>query len=162
MKKFCAIAIIGRDCLFREHKKWYQSFQRANPLYSSGMRDISFLSQDKDHKIIILDLTHHNRRPMLFKQLAYLVHPECEAVLQVSNVFQDKTKTNDLTFSMSLSLNMNKIEHSKDIGDIMRSLNLGSGHPGAAAGTIACESKEIMLKTKDRLLNEIYERFVQQ
>ncbi|MBN1559564.1 hypothetical protein JW998_04900, partial [candidate division KSB1 bacterium] len=102
------------------------------------------------------------RRPMVFKQLAYLVHPECQAVLQVANVYEDKTKTNDLMFSMSLSLNMNKIEHKKDIGDIMRLLNLGSGHPGAAAGAIACESKDEMLRTKERLLHEIYDLFVQQ
>jgi len=57
---------------------------------------------------------------------------------------------------------MNKIEHNKDIGDIMRSLNLGSGHAGAAAGVINCDSKEEMLKKKNQLLNEIWDRFTSQ
>ncbi|MBN1465232.1 hypothetical protein JXA02_05685 [candidate division KSB1 bacterium] len=144
-------------------QKRYRSYCEEEQRMIEQIRDeISFLPQDADHKIIIIDLTHHNRRPMVFKQLAYLVHPECQAVLQVGNVYQDKTKTNDLMFSMSLSLNMNKTEHHKDIGDIMRQLNLGSGHPGAAAGTIACASKDEMLRTKMRMLNEIYDLFLQQ
>ncbi|MBN1482563.1 hypothetical protein EH223_10995 [candidate division KSB1 bacterium] len=144
-------------------RKRYRAYREEEErMLEQIKKEISFLPRDKDHKIVILDLTRHNRRPMLLKQLAYLVHPECEAVLQVGNLYQDKTKTNDLTFSMSLSLNLNKIEHSKDVGDIMRSLNLGSGHPGAAAGTIACESKDEMLKVKEDLLNEIYDRFIQQ
>lgn len=144
-------------------RKRYRAYrEEEDRMLEQIKKDISFLSQDQNHKIVILDLTHHNRRPTILKQLAYLVHPECEAVLQVGNLYQDKIKTNDLTFSMSLSLNFNKTEHSKDIGEIMRVLNLGSGHAGAAAGTIACESKDEMLKVKDQLLNEIYNRFIQQ
>ena len=144
-------------------RKRYRAYREEEErMIEQIKKEISFLPRDKDHKIILIDLTHHKRRPMVFKQLAYLVHPECEAVLQVNNVYQDKVKTNDLTFSMSLSLNRNKVEHHKDIGDIMRMLNIGSGHPGAAAGTIACESKEDMLKTKDRLLHQIYDIYMGQ
>ncbi len=144
-------------------RKRYRAYREEEErMIEQVKQEVSFLPRDKDHNVIIIDLTHHHRRPMIFKQLAYLVHPECEAVLQVGNVFEDKVKTNNLTFSMSLSLNMNKVEHKKDIGDIMRTFNLGNGHPGAAAGTIICDSKEEMLKTKDRLLNEIFERYMEQ
>jgi len=124
--------------------------------------EISFLPEDVEKLMIILDLTRHTRRPNLLKQLAYLIHTEAQAVVQVGNLYQNNVKTNDLTFSMSLSLNMKKNEHHKDIGEIMRILNLGSGHAGAAAGTIACSSKEQMLKTKENLLQEIYRLFVNQ
>jgi oligoribonuclease NrnB/cAMP/cGMP phosphodiesterase (DHH superfamily) len=124
--------------------------------------EISFLSEDTEHKVMVLDLTRHNRRPNLIKHLAYLIHPEAQAVVQVGNLYQNQVKTNDLAFSMSLSLNMNKLEHHKDIGDIMRSLNIGGGHPGAAAGTQACTSKDEMLKTKERILREIYNMFIAQ
>ena len=143
-------------------KRYKQYREEEERMIEQIREEIQFLPQDPEHHVILLDLTHHNRRPFLFKQLAYLEHPEAQAVLLVSNVFVDNTKTNNLTFSMSLSLNMNKIKHNKDIGDIMRSLNLGSGHPGAAAGTTNCDSKEEMLATKERLLGEIFDRFTKQ
>ena len=143
-------------------KRYRQYREEEERMIEQIREEIQFLPQDEGRRVILLDLTHHSRRPFLFKQLAYLIHPEAQAVLLVSNVFENDTKTNNLTFSMSLSLNMNKIEHKKDIGDIMRTLNLGSGHPGAAAGVMNCESKEKMLKTKDRLLNEIYDHFMSQ
>jgi oligoribonuclease NrnB/cAMP/cGMP phosphodiesterase (DHH superfamily) len=124
--------------------------------------EISFLPEDTEQKVMVLDLTRHNRRPNLIKHLAYLIHPEAQAVVQVANLFQNQVKTNDLAFSMSLSLNMNRMEHHKDIGDIMRSLNIGGGHPGAAAGTQSCSTKDEMLKTKERMLKEIYSMFIAQ
>ncbi len=143
-------------------KRYRQYREEEEQMLEQIEHEISFLPEDTEHRLIILDLTHHFRRPNLLKQLAYLVHPEAQAVLQVNNIYEDKTKTNDLTFSMSLSLNMNQAEHNKDIGDIMRSLNLGSGHPGAAAGTLPCSSKEEMLRKKEETVKEIYLRFIEQ
>jgi len=143
-------------------KRYKQYREEEERMIEQIREEIKFLPQDPEHHVILLDLTHHNRRPFLFKQLAYLEHPEAQAVLQVGNVFENSTKTNNLTFSMSLSLNMNKITHNKDIGDIMRTLNLGSGHPGAAAGTINCASKEEMQSTKEKLLDEIFNQFMKQ
>ncbi len=143
-------------------KRYRQYREEEERMIEQIREEIDFLPQDAKRQVILLDLTHHNRRPFLFKQLAYLEHPEALAVLQVGNVFENDTKTNNLTFSMSLSLNFNKVEHNKDIGDIMRALNLGSGHPGAAAGSVVCNSKEEMLKTKKKMLDEIYDRFMKQ
>lgn len=143
-------------------KRYRQYREEEEQMLERIKEEITFLPEDPDHKIIILDLTHHYRRPNILKQLAYLVHPEAEAVLLVNNVYKDRTKTNDLTFSMSLSLNMNQTEHTKDIGDIMRSLNIGSGHPGAAAGTLACDSKEDMIQKKEEFKRQIYQQFVEQ
>jgi hypothetical protein len=38
----------------------------------------------------------------------------------------------------------------------MRTLNIGDGHPGAAAGTVRCSSKQEMLKKKKEILNQIF------
>jgi hypothetical protein len=65
-------------------------------------------------------------------------------------------KSNDLGFSMSLSIEANKRASSKNIGEIMRTLNLGDGHPGAAAGTLRCRSKQEMLKKKKEVLSKIF------
>jgi hypothetical protein len=57
---------------------------------------------------------------------------------------------------MSLSIKGNRKERTKNIGEIMRTLNIGDGHPGAAAGTVRCKSKQEMVKRKKGLLEQIY------
>jgi len=58
---------------------------------------------------------------------------------------------------MSLSIHGNRQNGMKNIGEIMRALNIGDGHPGAAAGTIRCRSKQEMLRKKKEILNQIFE-----
>jgi hypothetical protein len=114
----------------------------------------SFLASDPKREIAILDLTGYKRRPDIVKNLAYLIFPEVLAVLEVHNLHERGVKTNHLSFS--LSLNLNAREHKKDVGEIMRSLNIGDGHRGAAAGTVYCASKAEMLKKKGEIINEIF------
>ncbi|MBN1352115.1 hypothetical protein JXJ21_22135 [candidate division KSB1 bacterium] len=117
----------------------------------------SFHPDDKSHEIVILDLTHHKRRPYIIKNLAYLLYPEALSVLEINCLFNRGIKTNNLAVSMSLSINLNAQPHQRDIGEIMRQLNIGDGHPGAAAGTVYCDSKDWMLREKQALLDEILE-----
>ena len=56
---------------------------------------------------------------------------------------------------MSLSFLMNRREHRKDIGEIMRQLNIGDGHAGAGAGRISSRSKDEMVKVKKETMDEI-------
>ncbi|HPN36078.1 MAG TPA: hypothetical protein PK843_16315 [bacterium] len=143
-------------------QKRYKAFlQEEERMLERVRQDISFLEQDEAHALIILDLTRHKRRPYVLKHLAYLLHPEALAVLEVKNLFNQDVKTNDLALSMSLSLNVAP-DQGKDLGDIMRKLNIGSGHPGAAAGQIPCRSKEEMQKTKTIMLDKIYRMFCSQ
>ena len=79
------------------------------------------------------------------------------AVLMVGNQFQGGRKTTVLTLSMSLSFLMNAREHHKDIGEIMRELNIGDGHPGAAGGRIDCRGKDEMQKVKKETIEKIIE-----
>ncbi len=115
-----------------------------------------FLDQDGGREIVILDLTPHRRRPHLIKNLAFLVYPEALAVLEIYNLLDHGVKSNHLGFSMSLSILGNRRSPPINVGEIMRNLNLGDGHPGAAAGTVHCASKQEMLKKKKDLLGQIY------
>jgi hypothetical protein len=63
---------------------------------------------------------------------------------------------------MSLSINGNREHRRKNIGEIMRTLNIGDGHPGAAAGMVRCASKQGMLKKKKDLLNQIFRLWASQ
>lgn len=144
----------------RQRFKAFQ--QEEGEMLAQIEKDASFLPEDIEHELIVLDLTHHNRQPRIIKHLAYLLHPQAMAVIEIKNMFRHDVKTNDLAFSMSLSLNLNSVEHNKDVGDIMRTLNIGSGHPGAGAGTTNCRSKDEMIKTKERILLKILSMFQNQ
>ena len=115
-----------------------------------------FLEQDPLKEVVVIDLTPYQRRPHLFKNLALLVYPEALGVLEVYNLLDHGVKSNHLGFSMSLSINGNRQSRNKNIGEIMRTLNIGDGHPGAAAGTVRCSSKQEMLKKKKELLDQIF------
>jgi hypothetical protein len=122
----------------------------------------TFLPEDREGKMVILDLTGFKRRPDVVKNLAFLIFPEALSVLEVHNLHDRGVKTNHLSFSLSLALNLNKTKHKKDVGEIMRCLNIGDGHKGAAGGTAYCTSKAEMLKKKRGIINEIYRLWEEQ
>ena len=121
------------------------------------IRDASyFVEQDEKKEVVVVDLTPYQRRPHLIKNLAFLIYPEALGVLEVYNLMDhQKVKSNHLGFSMSLSIHGNRPDQNKNIGEIMRTLNIGDGHPGAAAGTVRCKSKQEMLKRKKELVTQI-------
>jgi len=119
--------------------------------------DAFFHPLDLAKEVVIVDLTRHNRRPEVIRGAAFILYPEALAALLVTNHFAGGKKTNDLNFSMSLSFLMNRVEHNKDIGEIMRELNMGDGHAGAAGGRVDCRSKDEMLKVKEETITRIIE-----
>lgn len=140
-----------------EVQEQYRRFRAEEEQMVKQIRqDATFLPEDKNRELIIIDLTKHNRRPAIVKNLAYLIYPEAQGVIEINNHFRKEVKTNDLSFSMSLSLNLNVVEHGKDVGEIMRILNIGDGHSGAGAGTVDCKSKDEMLRKKEEILSRIY------
>jgi oligoribonuclease NrnB/cAMP/cGMP phosphodiesterase (DHH superfamily) len=121
------------------------------------IRDSSyFIDGDEKKEMVIVDLTPYRRRPHLIKNLAFLTYPEALGVLEVYNPLERGVKSNNLSISMALSINGNRQHHGRNIGEIMRTLNIGDGHPGAAAGTVRCRSKQEMLKTKKELVEQIF------
>ena len=116
-----------------------------------------FLDEDRRKEMVVIDLTQYNRRPHLIKNLALLVYPESMGVLEIYSLMDHGVKSNNLGISISLSINANREAKRKNVGEIMRTLNIGDGHPGAAAGTVHCKSKQEMLKRKKEILNRILE-----
>jgi len=143
-------SVASQASRYREEEKRMVEFLR---------KSISFLPEDAAHELIILDFTAHTRPPRVLKNLAYLIEPAALAALTVSPLFRGDRKTNDISLSMSLSMNMVGKEHGKDIGEIMRALNIGDGHVGAAAGTVHSESKDQMLRAKKKILADIWKRW---
>ncbi len=116
-----------------------------------------FVDQDEKKEVVVIDLIPYQRRPHLIRNLAFLIYPEALAVLEVySLVDHQGVKSNNIGVSMSLSINGNRQGRNKNIGEMMRALNIGDGHPGAAAGTVHCKSKQEMLKRKKELLEQIF------
>ena len=98
----------------------------------------------------------------MVKNLAQLLAPEALAVLEVKSLFERGVKTNGLSLSMSLTIAGTRAAGGKDLGEIMRTLNIGSGHAGAASGTLRSKSKAEMLKTKEKILTKIFEQWNRQ
>ncbi len=121
-----------------------------------------FIPEDSRHEIVIIDLAKYRHRVGLTKNLAFLLNPQALAVLEVKSMFDLEVKTNNLSLSMALSLNLAHKEHRKDIGEIMRKLNIGDGHKGAAAGTVNCQTKAEMLREKEKILNKIFKLWTEQ
>jgi oligoribonuclease NrnB/cAMP/cGMP phosphodiesterase (DHH superfamily) len=145
-------------------QKWLKKYREEEGRMLRMIRDASyFTEQDEKKEVVVIDLTPYQRRPHLIKNLAFLVYPEALGVLEVYNLMDhQRVKSNHLGFSMSLSINGNRPDQSKNIGEIMRTLNIGDGHPGAAAGTLHCRSKQEMLKKKKELLNQIFKLWLAQ
>ena len=148
---------------FSEIQQRYDQYKREEKeILEIIKQNSSFLPNDKANEIIIIDLTSFNRPPYIIKNLAYLLYPEALSVLEIKPIFRNQVKTTDLSISFSLSINLNHIEHNKDIGEIMRELNIGDGHKGAAAGTVYSKSKPEMLKQKSVILKKIFEIWQEQ
>ncbi len=135
----------------------YQQYRsEENEMLKTIEQNSYFLPQDANREIIILDFTNFNRPSSVVKNLAYLLYPSALAVLEIKNMFNRGIKSNDLSLSFSLSLNLNHGNHPKELGEIMRQLNIGDGHKGAAAGKVLCASKNEMLKQKQLILDRIF------
>jgi oligoribonuclease NrnB/cAMP/cGMP phosphodiesterase (DHH superfamily) len=118
--------------------------------------DAYFLPDDARKELVIIDLSRHNRRPQIIKNLVFLLHPQAAAVVEIHPLYDRGIKTTNLGVAIALSFTVNNEEHKKDLGEIMRELNMGDGHRGAAAGTLYADSKAKMLKKKQEVLQGIY------
>jgi hypothetical protein len=143
-------------------KRLRQYREEEEQMLSIIRNSSNFLEEDNLREIVVIDLTQHHRRPHLSKNLAFLIYPEALAVLEVYNLMDLGVKSNNIGLSMSLSISGNREDHSKNIGEIMRSLNIGDGHPGAAAGTVRCQSKQEMQRKKKEILNQIFKLWLVQ
>lgn len=143
-------------------EKYSKYLEEEKQMLEIITQNSTFLPDDLNKEIIILDFSNFNRPPFVIKNLAYLIHPQALSVLEIKHIFRNRIKTNDLSLSLSLSINLNNREHNKDASEIMRELNLGDGHKGAAGGTVLCKSKEDNLKQKSYTINRILQLWLEQ
>lgn len=113
-----------------------------------------FHPADENREFAIIDLTSFNKRTQVVRNLAQITYPEIKAVFLVQNIFDQGIKTNNFTISGSLTLKTGG--KPKNIGEIMRRLNIGDGHSGAGSGQIYCQSKQDMEKKKQETENAIF------
>lgn len=119
-------------------------------------KTISYLPEDREHELAVLDFTSFARPPRIHKNLAYIIAPRALGVLVLSPVFRNERKTNDISVAISLSMNLTGREHGKDLGEMMRIMGIGTGHAGAAAGLLHSDTKEAMLRAKSKFLSRIW------
>lgn len=139
-----------------EIREQYEAYKGQEERMMAIIREASyFLPDDQDHELIIVDLTRYKRRPSILRNLAFLLHPTSRAVVEIRSFYKQGIKTNNFSISISLSPNVDSIAIQKDLGEIMRNLNIGDGHRGAAGGAVNCRSKDEMIRRKQGLLEKV-------
>jgi len=141
--------------------------ERARAARDAEEAQIGFIRKtarflDPQEQIVLLDLTELQKPPYFHKALSFVLFPNAMAVLEIRCQYQRGQKTNNLGFSMSLGFAGATVRARKNLGEIMRKLNIGDGHPGAAAGHMACESKPERAKKLALTLQRIVEIWNQQ
>ena len=113
-------------------------------------------------ELIVVDTTSFSNPVRLDKKLIGLLHPQARAYVEIKPVFRGGRKTNDVSVSLSLALRMQLEAHNKDMGEIVRELNIGDGHAGAAAGVWRCNSAHEFQTVKSELPAKIYDLWLKQ
>ncbi|MDD5087755.1 MAG: hypothetical protein PHI18_03015 [bacterium] len=115
------------------------------------------LDEDAAGELYVVDVTAFSNPVRLDKKLIGLLDPQAQGYVELKPVFRGGRKTHDLSVSLSLALSMQSAEHTKDMGEIVRELNLGDGHKGAAAGVRRGDSAREFQKARDELPRRIWE-----
>jgi hypothetical protein len=139
---------------FREYQK------EEEKMLDIIRKSTRFHPLDKAREFAIIDITAFNRKTLVVRNLAQIIFPEIQGVFLVQCLFDRGVKTNN--FSISGSLTIRNHGHPKDIGEIMRRLNIGDGHGGAGSGHVDCQTKTEMEKKKEELLGKIRRLWMEQ
>lgn len=113
------------------------------------------LPEDPESELFFVDLTSFSQPARIDKKLIGLVDPHAKGYVELKPVFRQGRKSNNLAVGLSLALNMQSIEHNKDMSEIVRQLNIGDGHKGAAAGVLPGKSAFDFQKARRQLPLEI-------
>lgn len=115
-----------------------------------------FLTEDEKHQLVIIDFLKLNHPVRVDKKLAGLVFPDAKGFVEIKPVFRRGMKTHDVAVSLSLALSMQHETHAKDMGEIVRTLNIGDGHSGASAGVRRCDSVFESRRAQEEILREVW------
>lgn len=152
---------------YREVSKENEIVTRANAFDKQTDSQLELIKKnsrllDVKEEIAVIDLTSLQKPPNLQKNLVFILYPWAQTVLEVHCLYEGEIKTNNLYFSMSLGFIPEEVRRKKDVGEIMRALNIGDGHPGAAAGEIQCSSKAEREKIYKSTVDKIQELWYSQ
>lgn len=138
-------------------KTLYQKYQdNKQSMLDRIQKEAVFLDEDSEKELVILDMTRHKEQTRILKHLSYLQFPQSLGVLEINNLYEQKKRSNNLSFSMSLALKVDGKEHQKDVGKIMRQMRIGDGHRGAGAGVVFCRKRSEMEMRKEKVLKQIF------
>jgi hypothetical protein len=112
------------------------------------------LPEDVAGELVFVDVTGFMNPVRLDKKLVGLVFPTARGFVEMKPVFRGGRKTHDISVSLSLALGA---PAGKDVGEIVRELNIGDGHSGAAAGVWRWESAREFQKMREELPRRILE-----
>lgn len=115
------------------------------------------LPEDSENELYIVDTTSFIQPTRIDKKLIGLVDPNAKGYVEIKPVFKQGRKSNSLSITLSLALNMQQSAHQKDMGEIVRLLNFGDGHKGAAAGVKECQSAHEFQRARSQLPLKILE-----
>ena len=78
----------------------------------------------------------------------------------MQNIYENQIKLNKISLNISASLFEASDPTKIDLGAIMRDLNIGDGHAGAASGIINSMTKSELEKEKQKALRYITEKII--
>ena len=113
------------------------------------------LETDEKRELFFVDRTSFSNPTRIDKKLIGLVEPSAQGYVELKPVFMRGRKSLKISVSISLALSMQQQEHKKDVGEIMRLLNIGDGHAGAAAGVWECRDVRQFQQMRDELPQRI-------
>jgi hypothetical protein len=88
-----------------------------------------------------VDLTRHNQKQFVWKNLAQELYPDARAALRVEASFPLGRK--------------NRTRPAEAVGDINRTLKIGHGPPGGRCRASACRSKDEMMTAREAMIRRI-------
>ncbi len=115
------------------------------------------LPEDPAGELFVVDTTGFSNSVRIDKKLIALVNPTARGYVEIKPVFRGGQKTFDVALSLSLALSMQHAPHTKNMGEIVRDLNLGDGHIGAAAGVWRCANSREFQKVREELPRKVLE-----
>lgn len=138
MMRDLSLTEIANDSLIKTRSDSYEADEQR---MLENIAKYSFkLPEDSTNELLFVDFLSFINPVRIDKKLIGLLYPEAKGYVELKPSFQAGKKTNNITVTLSLALNMQQNPHTKDMGEIVRLLNIGDGHTGAAAGVYRCNS----------------------
>ena len=121
-----------------------------------------YIAEDAGRELFFVDRTSFSNPARIDKKLIGLVESGSQGYVEMKPVFTSGRKSLKIAVSISLALSMQKLGHRKDVGEIMRILNIGDGHAGAAAGVWNCRNAHEFQQMREELPTKIFQLWRQQ